>query len=58
MYQYKMIPEESYLSGLARIDSFLSQGIQLQPVNTTETHSSDDILTEDELNEMIQESEN
>lgn len=52
MYNYKMIPEESYVTAMARVDSFLSQGSS-HPNLTPK----DDLLTEEELNEMISEDE-
>ncbi|MBC7754632.1 MAG: monofunctional biosynthetic peptidoglycan transglycosylase [Moraxellaceae bacterium] len=53
MYQYKMIPDESYITALARIDSFLLQGnatVNAQPTSVTEP-----VLTEEELDAITTE---
>ena len=53
MYQYKMIPEESYITALARIDSFLLQGNAT--VNANPTPVTEPVLTEEELDAMTTE---
>lgn len=51
MYRYHMITEEAYITGLARVDSFLIEGTQ-------QAKSADtNILSSDDLQEMIQEIE-
>lgn len=56
MYQYKMISEEAYVSGLARVDSFLLQGTSaVNSKDHSSPQSPEDMLTEDELDEMIKE---
>lgn len=50
MYQYKMIPEESYVSALARIDSFLLQGTASSTLNATPPAETS--LTEEELDSL------
>lgn len=51
MYRYNRITEEAYVTGLARVDSFLVEGHQQAKPVDTPTLSSDD------LQEMIQEIE-
>lgn len=51
MYRYHMITEEAYVTGLARVDSFLIEGNQqAKPADTS-------ILSSDDVQEMIQETE-
>lgn len=60
MFNYKMINEEAYVTGLARIDSFLLTGQSSKPSNVEKTEenknyyqdSSDAELSSDELEEL------
>ncbi len=52
MYRFKMIPEESYYTALARIDSFLAEGTIIPP-QALPIENEFDHLTEEELEEMI-----
>lgn len=55
MYSFKMIPEESYINAMARIDSFFIP----QQSTATEPLPSDanDVLTEEEIDQMLMETE-
>lgn len=55
MYSYKMIPEESYINAMARIDSFFVP--QQNPTAEAPPSDANDVLTEEEIDQMLMETE-
>ena len=52
MYQYHMIPEESYVTAFARVDSFLLHGTS--SINANPTPPAEPMLTEEELDAIVE----